>query len=93
MKHLIEAAKKEEEADKRIALLEAKESLLKQKVCSDRMEAIVFVNEIAKGFSWNEGLPYPETMKRKTKGNMNLEDFPLSRIVKMAEDGNAEAQF
>lgn len=57
------------------------------------MEAIVFVNEIAKGFSWNEGLPYPETMKRKTKGNMNLEDFPLSRIVKMAEDGNAEAQF
>ena len=93
MKHLIEAAKKEEEADKRIALLEAKESLLKQKVCSDQMEAIVFVNEIAKGFSWNEGLPYPETMKRKTKGNMNLEDFPLSRIVKMAEDGNAEAQF
>ena len=50
MKHLIEAAKKEEEADKRIALLEAKESLLKQKVCSDQMEAIVFVNEIAKDF-------------------------------------------
>lgn len=93
MKHLIEAAKKEEEADKRIALLEAKESLLKQKVCSDQMEAIVFVNEIAKGFSWNVGLPYPETMKRKTKRNMNLEDFPLSRIVKMAENGNAEAQF
>lgn len=92
MKHLIEAADKDE-AEKRVALLAAKESLLKQKICIDQMEAIIFVNEIAKGFSWNLGLPYPETMKRKTRETISWKDLPLPRIKKMAEDGNGEAQF